>query len=150
LFSSGGEICVVSAWAQHHTYFVFLLGTFWMDLKTVFRLVLRTKTHSVIIYFLDIIYIESSIHVPGPGAILLAHKDGNFSFELMVWLLMFYLSLRRLYWPGPGLVVWLKMDIDLQSSRPYPIVTPFVGLFVNSELMQYLSGDGELFLLSKS
>jgi len=34
--------------------------------------------------------------VPGPGAMLLAHKEGNFSFPLIVKFLIFSLSCWRL------------------------------------------------------
>jgi hypothetical protein len=61
----------------------------------------------------------------------------------MVMFFIFSPSLCTLYYPGPGLECWQKIETDLQSSRPLPIERPSFGLRVNSEPMVYLSGEGE-------
>lgn len=42
------------------------------------------------------------------------------------------------------------MDTDLQSYLPWPMVSPSLGLLINSEGRVYLSGEGELFLLDEN
>ena len=100
---------------------------------------------------LSIFYISSLInrlvHAPGPGLLLLTQTEGKRSFGLMVTFLMFYPALYREYYPGPGESFWLKIETDLQSCLPFPIVRPCLGSFVNSEEILYLSGEGELFFL---
>lgn len=81
---------------------------------------------------------------------LSAQIDGNFSLEPMVMFLMFSLSRCKLYSPGPGLCDWLKIDTDLQSSLPGPMVMPDLGLFWKSDERVYLSGEGTDFFLPKN
>ena len=67
----------------------------------------------------------------------------------MVMFLMFSLSLVRLYVPGAGFFVCAKMETDLQSSLPWPMEMPYLGLFWNSEASVYLSGEGDVLLLNE-
>ena len=78
---------------------------------------------------------------------LLAHNDGNFNLGLIVTCLI--LALLKLYDPAPGLLFWLKIEMDLQSYLLCPIVRPFLGDFSKSDAKVYLSGDGEFLLLYK-
>lgn len=60
---------------------------------------------------------------------------------------MFSLSCWSWYCPGPGLLVWLKMEIEWQFSRLSPMERPCFGPLLNSDGNVYLSGEGELFFL---
>lgn len=60
-----------------------------MYLKAVLCFVLGGQAKSVGIDFLYLIFIFWGIQVPGPGAMLVAHKEGNFSFDPIVLFLIF-------------------------------------------------------------
>lgn len=51
------------------------------------------------------------------------------------------------YSPGPGTWLWLKIEMDKQSSLPCPIAIPFLGLFENIESRVYFIGEGEEVIL---
>lgn len=95
----------------------------------------------------DLVYVRRELHLPGPGAMLSAQREGKLSFPPMVWFFRFSLP-RRLYSPGPGLWVWLKMETDLQSALPCPSEKPCFGLLVKLEARLYLSGEGTGLLLN--
>lgn len=96
----------------------------------------------------DLVCVGAELHVPGPGAMLSAQSEGKLSLPPIVWFFRFSLP-RRLYSPGPGLWVWLKMETDLQSALPCPKEKPCFGLLAKSEASVYLSGDGTGLLLNE-
>lgn len=59
---------------------------------------------------------------------LAIQREGKLSLLPMVKFFTFSLPCR-LYSPGPGFCVWLKIETDLQSARPWPSEKPCFGLF---------------------
>lgn len=143
------EVRVVGARANGLGELVLLFGTPGRYFETVLGFVFGSDAETEVVYFLDFVWVGGDLQAPGPGALLLDQREGNFSLGLIVTSLMFSFSRCRLYSPGPGFLLCVKIEIDLQSSRPWPIVSPLLGPFVNSEPIVYLSGEGEVFLLRR-
>jgi len=67
-----------------------------MYFKAVLGFVFRSQAKSIRIDFLYFIFIFEGLQVPGPGAMLVDHNEGNFNFAPIVLFLMFSPSLCKL------------------------------------------------------
>lgn len=119
-----------------------------MYLKCVLWLVFRDHAMSIGVHLFYLIWLRKEVHAPGPGAKLSPQTEGKLSLLPIVKFFIFSFP-RRLYSPGPGLCVWLKIDTDLQSALPCPRENPCFGLFWKSDVRVYLSGEGTGLLLSR-
>lgn len=146
LLSCWWEIGVICSRTNHLLFLCNFLWTFWKLMRNSW-IILGSFALSIHIYLLYDVFITKKIHAPGPGVMLYGQSLGNLSLGLIVIFFMFSLSCWSWYCPGPGLLVWLKMEIEWQFYRLSPMERPCFGPLLNSDGNVYLSGDGELFFL---